>query len=577
MNEKIVIISNLVKIFQKNKPVLDSISAELTKGLIIGLIGPDGAGKTTLIRIMSGLLKPTSGNVSILGKDTVINSDTLYSSISYMPQKFGLYEDLTVMQNLNLYADLFSLSEDEKKIQFDKLLQFTNLSSFTKRLAGKLSGGMKQKLGLACTLLRKPKLLLLDEPSVGVDPISRRELWAMVVELLKEEITIVWSTSYLDEAEKCSEVLVLNEGKMLYFGSPINLTDRLNSRTFQITNISQDRRVVLQNALKEKEVIDSVIQGDSVRLVLQPDVSNFDIKKLNPGEHAVLKEVKPRFEDAFMDLLKNQIVKEDSPIAQMMPELKNDGKPPVEIKNLVKQFGDFTAVNNISFSVKFGEIFGLLGPNGAGKSTTFKMLCGLITPTQGDAYISGLSLKQVKSKARVKLGYMAQKFSLYENMTVKQNLNFFSGIYPISKTDQIQVIKQMMDVFNLSKYENTKTVSLSLGYKQRLALSCAIMHNPKILFLDEPTAGVDPITRREFWRHINSMVKKGVSIIITTHFMDEAEYCDRIALINQGTIIKIGSPDELKNIVATKENPFPTLEDAFVILSSQKKVENGNS
>ncbi|EKE21532.1 MAG: hypothetical protein ACD_7C00202G0003, partial [uncultured bacterium] len=412
----------------------------------------------------------------------------------------------------------------------------------------------------------------LDEPSVGVDPISRRELWEMVSELKKDDITVVWSTSYLDEAEKCSEVLALNAGKMLYYGDPHNLTEKLNHRTFLVTEISQDRRMVLQNALKQKDVIDSVIQGSSVRLVLQPDVS-FDVKCLDAGDKARLNETKPRFEDAFMDLLKDKITKEESPLLKIMPELKKEEKPPVEVKNLVKKFGDFTAVNNISFSVSFGEIFGLLGPNGAGKSTTFKMLCGLITPTLGDAFLSGQSLKEVKSAARVNLGYMAQKFSLYDNMTVKQNLTFFSGIYPISKRDQEKVIQKAMEIFSLLPYANAKTSSLSLGYKQRLALCCAIMHKPKILFLDEPTAGVDPITRREFWRHINTMVKKGVSIIITTHFMDEAEYCDRIALINQGSIIKIGSPDELKSAAATKENPYPTLEDAFISLSSQKQGE----
>jgi ABC-2 type transport system ATP-binding protein len=577
LKEKIVKISNLTKVFDKNKkPALDCINAEISQGILTGLIGPDAAGKTTLIRIMAGLLKPTSGNVKILENDTILNAEKIYDIISYMPQKFGLYEDLSVIQNLNLYADLFSLKDEEKKEKFEHLLKFTNLKAFTNRLARNLSGGMKQKLGLACTLLRKPKILLLDEPSVGVDPISRRELWSMVSELTKENISILWSTSYLDEAEKCQEVLVLNEGKMLYFGEPKKLTEKLNKRTFQITNISQDRRVVSQNILKKKEIIDSVIQGAAVRIILQPDVKIFDIKDLDAGPQAKLKEVSPRFEDAFMDLLKDKINKETSPLVKLFPELKKKDKAPVEVKNLVKKFGDFIAVNDINFSVNSGEIFGLLGPNGAGKSTTFKMLCGLLKPTQGEAFISGLSLNKVKSQARAKLGYMAQKFSLYENLTVKQNLNFFSGIYPIEKKHQSDVVKNMMDIFNLSSYTNAKTSQLPLGYKQRLSLSCAIMHNPEILFLDEPTSGVDPITRREFWNHINTMVKKGVSIIITTHFMDEAEYCDRIALINQGRIIKIGSPDDLKNSVATKENPFPTLEDAFVVLSS-KTMESNNA
>lgn len=570
MEEKIVKISNLTKVFDVNKaPVLQQINAEFSKGIIIGLIGPDAAGKTTLIRIMAGLLKPTSGNVQILGNDTILNASKIYDIISYMPQKFGLYEDLSVIQNLNLYADLFSLTKVQKDEKFDYLLKFTGLKPFVNRLARNLSGGMKQKLGLACTLLRKPNLLLLDEPSVGVDPISRRELWKMVSDLTKENITILWSTSYLDEAEKCKEVLVLNEGKMLYFGEPKVLTEKLNKRTFQITNISQDRRTILRNVLKKKEVIDGVIQGASVRIVLQENVKDFDIKDLQTGEQAQLKEVAPRFEDAFMDLLKDKISKEESPLIKLFPELKKKEAQPVEVKNLMKCFGDFIAVNDISFSVNFGEIFGLLGPNGAGKSTTFKMLCGLLKPSKGEAFISGLSLKKVKSQAREKLGYMAQKFSLYETMTIKQNLNFFSGIYPIARDHQSEVVKSMMDIFNLTSYKSSKTSKLPLGYKQRLSLSCAIMHNPEILFLDEPTSGVDPITRREFWNHINSMVKKGVSIIITTHFMDEAEYCDRIALINQGKIIKIGSPDELKNSVATKENPFPTLEDAFVALSLQ--------
>jgi len=579
LEDKIATISNLTKSFNSNlSPALDNINASFSKGKIIGLIGPDGAGKTTLIRIMTGLLTPTFGNVKILENDTLKDANKIYNLISYMPQKFGLYEDLTVQQNLELYANLFSLNADEKKKQFEKLLHFTNLSQFTLRLAGKLSGGMKQKLGLACTLLRKPDLLLLDEPSVGVDPISRKELWSMVSELLKENISVIWSTSYLDEAEKCSEVLVLNEGKMLYLGPPKDLTIKLQKRTFNITDISEDRREVQQKAFKKKDVIYSVIQGSSVRLVLQPDVKNFDIKDLNAGQNAKLNEIKPKFEDAFMDLLKDKITKKDSPLSTMFPEIERSSKPTIEVKNLVKKFKDFTAVNNISFSVNNGKIFGLLGPNGAGKSTTFKMLCGLLKPTDGEAFISGLSLKKFQSKARAKLGYMAQKFSLYENLTVRQNLNFFSGIYPIDEDKKKPLIEKIIEIFSLNAYVNTKTVSLPLGYKQRLALSCAIMHKPQILFLDEPTSGVDPLTRREFWSHINSMVKKGVSIIITTHFMDEAEYCDTIALINKGTIIKIGSPDELKALVATKENPFPSLEDAFISLSMQnenREKENG--
>ncbi|KPK33353.1 MAG: multidrug ABC transporter ATP-binding protein [Chlamydiae bacterium SM23_39] len=569
----LVKISNLSKIFEiQNIYALKSINVEFYPGKIIGLVGPDGAGKTTLIRIMAGLLKPTHGNVEILGNDTIQQSKNIYQLISYMPQKFGLYEDLTVLQNLNLYADLQNISKKSREDIFEKLLHFTNLKSFTKRLAKNLSGGMKQKLGLACTLLRKPQFLLLDEPSVGVDPISRRELWKMVLALSKENISILWSTAYLDEAEKCQEVLLLNKGGLLYFGPPEILTNKMKERVFQIQNISENRRSVLSKALKDEATIDGIIQGNSVRIVLKPTLKTLDISKFNPGKDAILKTISPRFEDAFIDILGGG-PKKASPLLKLIPPIKKEKEIVLEVIGLKKCFGDFTAVDQINFSVKRGEIFGLLGPNGAGKSTTFKMLCGLLKPTQGDAYIVGLSIKKVTSQARARIGYMAQKFSLYENMTVVQNMNFFSGIYPIPNIKRKNIVNKLITIFDLSKFINTKASKLPLGFKQRLALSCAIMHNPEVLFLDEPTSGVDPITRREFWNHINGMVEKGISVIITTHFMDEAEYCDRIGLINKGQLIIIGTPDELKNSVASKDLPSPTLEDAFIIFSKKEKKD----
>ena len=342
LEEKLVNISNLSKYFSNGKRcAIEKLDISFSEGKIIGLIGPDGAGKTTLIRIMAGLLKPTTGNVTILGNDTIEDPEKVHQSIGYMPQRFGLYEDLTVEQNLNLYADIFNLTKEDKEKRFEVLLKFTNLKEFTKRLAGNLSGGMKQKLGLACTLLRKPRLLLLDEPSVGVDPLSRRELWQMVVDLKQDNITVLWSTSYLDEAEKCDEVIVLNEGKLLYNGKPLDLTSQLKGKTFQIQNILEDRRRVLRNVLKDPGVVDGVIQGSSVRVVMKKDSnSTIDLQKLNAGEGATLAEVEPRFEDAFMEILGGG-PKEESPLMHLMKESPKDNKPIVEVKNLVKQFGKF--------------------------------------------------------------------------------------------------------------------------------------------------------------------------------------------------------------------------------------------
>ncbi len=552
------------------RPALTGVTAGIKFGVITGLVGPDGAGKTTLMRLMAGLLKPTQGKISVDGLDPIVDASALRERVGYMPQKFGLYEDLSVIENLNLHADLRDVLGEQRKTTFQQLLQFTDLARFTDRMAGKLSGGMKQKLGLACALLGKPKVLLLDEPGVGVDPISRRELWRMVKDLVGSGMAVVWSTAYLDEADLCGEVLLLNEGKLLYGGSPAGLNNRMAGRCLHIRGISGSKRQLLARALLREEVLDGVIQGHNVRLVLREGSARPDLPALKAGAGAEFVEIKPRFEDAFIDILGGGPHAE-SPLAVHLNPIPLDNSIVIHAEKLTKKFGDFTAADQVSFQVKRGEIFGLLGPNGAGKSTTFKLMCGLLTPTSGIAQVMGIDLKTSASLARQKMGYMAQKFSLYGSLTVEQNLMFFSGVYGLEGPEQQETVKDMVDIFHLQPYLKTQADNLSLGFKQRLALACSIMHRPDILFLDEPTSGVDPVTRREFWNHINGVVEKGVTVMVTTHFMDEAEYCDRIGLVFRGQLIAVGTPDDLKHSAVTTENPDPSMEDAFIELILRHK------
>jgi ABC-2 type transport system ATP-binding protein len=567
MPDTLASIRNVSKQFPKTAlPALDHINGSISAGQICGLVGADGAGKTTLLRLLAGLLEPSEGVISIFDLDSVKDSDAIHERIGYMPQRFGLYEDLTVIENLRLYADLRGVIGDERTAAFERLLRFTDLASFTTRLAGKLSGGMKQKLGLACALIRKPRLLLLDEPSVGVDPISRRELWKMVGDLVDDGIGVVWSTAYLDEAERCDTVILLNEGKLLHDGPPSELTKRVEGRVFLVSGIAENqRRQVLAQSLRKDEVLDGVIQGKNLRLLVRNGEQLHDL----PGKAQL---TAPRFEDAFIDRLGGG-PGGDSELAKRMATISGgeDDSSVIEATNLTKKFGTFTAADDVSFEVRRGEVFGLLGPNGAGKSTAFKMMCGLLQPTSGKAMVTGLDLKTATSQARARIGYMAQKFSLYGDLSVRQNLEFFAGIYGLTGERKRAAIERMIETFGLGVYLKSSAAMLPLGFKQRLALACAVMHEPAVLFLDEPTSGVDPLTRREFWTHINGLVEKGVTIMVTTHFMDEAEYCDRIALVFRGRVIATGSPDALKTEASADD---ASLEEAFIELIERETRED---
>ncbi len=561
-------VTGLVKTFGATK-ALAGITAELPTGRILGLVGPDGAGKTTLIRLLAGLMEPTAGAVEVLGRTPRAEGGTTQAETGYMPQRFGLYEDLSVLDNLSLYANLRALDQSTRQRRFAELLRFTDLAPFTERLAGRLSGGMKQKLGLACALLGRPRLLLLDEPGVGVDPLSRRELWRMVSELVVSGVTVLWSTAYLEEAERCAHIWLLDNGRLLYDGAPARLSERVRGRVFRRRVAPGEARRVAESELEREAVLDAVIQGASVRVVAKPDAAgSFRTDGYEP--------VAPRLEDAYVELL-GGARKGESLLARGWPAVAQPAaagggssaaadRVLVRAEALTRRFGDFVAADAIGFEVRAGEIYGLLGPNGAGKSTTFRMLCGLLMPTSGDASVAGVNLARAASRARARLGYMAQKFSLYGDLSVAQNLDYFADIYGLTRSAKRERVQAMIDMFELGPHLPSNAALLPLGFKQRLALACATLHAPAVLFLDEPTSGVDPLMRREFWHHINALTTRGVAVVVTTHFMEEAEYCDRIGLIWRGRKIAEGTPDELKASAESATLPEPTLEDAFIAL-----------
>ena len=585
---------------------LDRVSLSVPRGQLTALVGPDGAGKTTLMRMMAGLLAPDEGSLRVLGLDVTRDAQAVQDRISYMPQRFGLYEDLSVQENLDLYADLHGVPQAVRRERFARLMAMTDLARFTARPAGKLSGGMKQKLGLACTLVRSPELLLLDEPSVGVDPLSRRDLWEILLQLVRDEqLSVVVSTAYMDEAERCAHVHVMNAGHVLADGMPQALAQRAQGLTFVAMPPGGMAARMLQARLLDAAsvVVDAVPRGGQVRFIRRPNVDEAALRPLLENV-----EVHPRpaeLEDAFMLMLRQhaeaaggQSSSEGLPAAgtdrtlqgrrnseptapdgqrpaavtqqdltEAFPPL-NEGagasrrdasgmslqsavlpvtdhaEPVIVVRDLVRRFGDFTAVASTSFEVRRGEIFGLLGPNGAGKTTTFRMLCGLLPATSGSLQVAGANLRVAPARARARIGYVAQKFSLYATLTVRENLAFYGAAYGLHGRQLTERMDAMLQRFDLDP--EAASGLLPAGYRQRLAMAAGLIHAPDILFLDEPTSGIDPLARRAFWRTITALSAQGVTIVITTHFMEEAEYCDRIAIQDAGRMLALGTPREVR-------------------------------
>lgn len=558
--------------------ILHAVSTALPAGRLAALVGADGAGKTTLMRIAAGVLAPTSGRVLVFGKDIYGKGRPgAEAPCGYMPQKFGLYEDLSVAENFALYADLFGLSEKNRRERTEELLRMTDLTDFTARPAGKLSGGMKQKLGLACALLNRPSVLLLDEPTVGVDPLSRRDLWRILRESVAARgMLVVVATTYMDEAALADEVILLEDGVMRGRGTPGEIAAKAAGRTFTASAPDSDEPVrLLQDRLIADTdlLLDAVPEASCVRVLVQEGVGRSDLERAYPG--VVFAERPAQVEDGYLVLRQAYLGDwrredgSDALLSRVASDRKESGEEIViHAEKLVRRFGSFTAVDKTDFDVRQGEIFGLLGPNGAGKTTTFKMLCGLLEVSEGELSVAGVDVRHEREQARELIGYMSQKFSLYPTLSVLENLSFFAGSYGITGARGKARVRDIMRAFGLEEQAERAAGTLPGGYKQRLSMAAALLHDPRILFLDEPTSGADIPTRRRFWRWVTALAARGTTVVVTTHFMEEALYCDRILIQDAGKSLVLGTPEEVRA-------GCPTMNEAFirVVTHARDKAE----
>ncbi|MBC2712989.1 MAG: ABC transporter ATP-binding protein [Desulfosarcina sp.] len=533
---------------------VDDISLSVNRGEIYGLVGPDGAGKTTTLRMLAGLLDPSGGRARVAGCNLPGQSNDVKEHLAYMSQRFGLYPDLTVDENINFYADLYGMTRKSRGDRLEELLDFSNMLPFRKRQAGKLSGGMKQKLQLICALIHTPDVLLLDEPTNGVDPVSRRDFWRILYRMLKGGVAILVTTAYLDEAERCNRIGLMDHGRLLVQGSPDTVRQSLPMNILAVrSGQSRQASLILRRDLSDAISVD--LFGDSVHIVCQnPDQTTRnadDILKKAGIATQEIRRIPPSLEDVFVNTITASEAAEttspppDSTSERLTSELPS-GIDAVQVQNLTRRFGNFVAVDHLNLTVSTGEIFGFLGPNGAGKSTTIRMLCGLLSPSEGGGRVAGCNIVGQAEAIKQRIGYMSQKFSLYDDLTVSENIDFYGGIYGLAGRRMTNRRAWAVRMSGLEGRENQPTRLLAGGWKQRLALACAILHRPPIIFLDEPTSGVDPLNRRRFWNLIYDMAGRGRTVFVTTHYMEEAEYCDRVAMIYQGRMIALGTPRELK-------------------------------
>ena len=564
-------IQNLTQRFfgpdQKPFAALDCIDCTIDrKHRHIMIVGPDGAGKSTLLQILMRLREPTKGT---------FRWHPRVQSFGYLAQGFALYEDLSVWENCQTFARLYGVPKAEQKTRIDNLLKLTGLAGFERRLAGRLSGGMKQKLGLIVSLLSSPDVVLLDEPTVGVDPLSSREFAQILARRRRtQNLTTIIATANLYEAEDADWVLFFHEGKLLRAGAPRALRNAIQNRTFYIETPTSETTKKLFRALIF-EVLDSE-EKESLLLDVRPDHAGIAIlTKQETTRHAIAR--RARAHGIELHVRKRTVTMEDVYIIatdrnQAQQEELQAYAPQqhytITAQNIERRFGSFVAVANTNFTVRPGEIFGLLGPNGAGKTTTFRMLCGLLEPTHGDILFDETSIRKAKAILRSQIGYVAQKFSLYDKLTVRQNFDYFANVYNVAPNEQKERIDTLIRLFHLRHYRKERCARLPMGAKRELSFAIALLHHPSILFLDRATSGADIRARRQFWRRIVTLAKAGVTIIVTTHFMDEAHYCDRFLIQDQGKILFLGTPNEIQKQVPT---PNPSMTEAFISIVQKNR------
>ncbi len=543
----------------KKVEAVRGVDLEVRRGQIFGLVGPDGAGKTTTIQMLCGILTPSGGEVQVAGVDVVHDSEGLGGKVGYMSEGFTLYGSLSVEENIDFFAELYRVPPDVAAERKERLLRFARLEEARGRRAEHLSGGMKKKLALACNLIHQPEVLFLDEPTTGVDPVSRQEFWKLLYEFLAEGITIFVSTPYMDEAERCHMVGLLRRGKLIAYDTPGALKRSLQGVAVDLVARPQMQAVA---RLREMPGVSQVqVFGERLHLLLRDGSARIKAlrKELTASGVEVLEmeTTSPSLEDVFIAALEAQREAPASarPPGEMEvilagPERTGEvGEDDIAVRaeGLTKRFGSVTAVDNVSFHVRRGEIFGFLGPNGSGKTTTIRMLCGLLEPTAGRATVAGFDIKRQRSAMKPRIGYMSQRFSLYNDLTVEENIRFYGDVYDLPPSRLEERKRWVLEMAGLAGKEHLLARDLSGGWKQRLALGCAVLHDPEILFLDEPTSGVDPVSRREFWDLIFTLSLQGVTVFITTHYMDEAEHCHTLGLLHQGRLIARGSPARLRS------------------------------